>query len=280
MTSNPKTDPSLIKPRRAARWMLFALLFAGAIGLVIIADRFSALSSGIDYAISVLENTYQQWFDQQHINHPAILVSLAFLGGLLASFSPCILALLPVNLSYIGTLTITSKRDALVKAGLFVLGTVTILSLFGLVSSFATAVIVDFKGYIYLVVGLIILLMGLSFAGLWHLPLPQTQVNLSIAGPFGVGMTFALVSSPCASPVLFAVLAAAATTGSQLLSVLTMVSYALGYTAIIFCASLFTGLVKRSRGLLQQSDWVIRVGSALLILAGGYYVVNGIRWFF
>lgn len=280
MTSNPQTDPASLKPRRAAKWMLPALLFVGAIGLVMIGDRFSALSSGIDYVISVVENTYQQWFDQQTTNHPAILVSLAFLGGLLASFSPCILALLPVNLSYIGTLNITSRRDALIKAGLFVLGTVTILSLFGLVSSFATAVIVDFKGYIYLVVGLIILLMGLSFAGLWHLPLPRNQLMVPIAGPFGVGMTFALVSSPCASPVLFAVLAAAAATGSQLLSVLTMVSYALGYTAIIFCASLFTGLVKQSRGLLQRSDWVIRVGSALLLLAGGYYVVNGIRWFF
>jgi cytochrome c-type biogenesis protein len=280
MISSKKSDQLAVKQQRTPKWVFLALLFIGAIVLVVIADRFAVLSGGIDYLISVVENTYQQWFEQQNTGNPFILLPLAFLGGLLASFSPCILALLPVNLSYIGTLNIASRKDALIKAGLFVLGTVSVLSLFGLVSSFATAVIVDFKGYIYLVVGIIILLMGLSFAGLFHLPLPQTPMTLPIANPFGVGITFALVSSPCASPVLFAVLAAAAATGSQLVSVLTMASYALGYTAVIFCASFFTGLVKQSRVLLHQSDWVIRVGSALLILAGGYYVVNGIRWFF
>jgi cytochrome c-type biogenesis protein len=59
-----------------------------------------------------------------------------------------------------------------------------------------------------------------------------------------------------------------------------MVSYALGYTAVIFFASLFTGLVKQSRVLLQHSDWVMGLGSLVLILAGAFYVVSGIRWFF
>ncbi len=271
--------PAPAQPR-SRKWLLPGLLFVGAVLLIVIGDRFTALSTGVDYFISIIENAYQRWFEQQDTSNPLILLILAFLGGLLASFSPCILALLPVNLSYIGTLNLTSRWDAFVKASLFVLGTVTVLSLFGLVSGFATAVIVDFKGVIHLTIGAIILLMGLSFAGVLHLPLPQAQLSLPIPGAYGVGITFALVSSPCASPVLFAVLAAATASGSQTLSVLTMVSYALGYTAIIFCASLFTGLVKQSRVLLQHSDWVMRIGSVVLILAGAYYVVSGIRWFF
>lgn len=150
---------------------------------------------------------------------------LAFVGGLLASVSPCILALLPVNLSYIGTLKINSRWDAFSKAGLFVLGAVTILSLFDLVSSFAGAVMVEYRGYINIVVGLIMAVMGLWLMGVVKIPLPQMNLNVPKAGPYGVGLTFALVSSPCASPVLFAVLAAA--TGSQVLGTLTMVSYAL-----------------------------------------------------
>lgn len=263
-----------------APWGLCLMLFFGALSLVLIASQWASWTEGLDHFIAAVENHYQQWFDQQNTGNPLVLLILAFLGGLLASFSPCILALLPVNLSYIGTLKVTSRRQALVKASLFVLGTAIILSLFGLASGFATAIIVDFKGYVHLAIGVIILIMGLSFAGLIHLPLPQTQINLPVAGPLGVGMTFALVSSPCASPVLFAVLAAAATTGSQALSVLTMVFYALGYTAVIFFASLFTGIVKQSRVLLEHSDWVMRIGSALLILAGGYYVLTGLDWFF
>lgn len=266
--------------RRLHKWIFPAFLFVGTVLLILIANRFSELSSGVDRIISLIENSYQQWFEQRNTSNPVVLISLAFLGGLLASFSPCILALLPVNLSYIGTLKITSRWDAFRKAGLFVLGAVTVLSLFGLLSSFATTIIVDFKGVVHLIVGAIILVMGFSFAGLIHLPLPSAQVSLPLNGPYAVGLTFALVSSPCASPVLFAVLAAAAATNSQFLSVMTMVSYALGYTAIIFLSSLFTGFVKQSRVLLHHSDWVIRLGSATLMLAGGYYVVSGIRWFF
>jgi cytochrome c-type biogenesis protein len=278
--TNKTLGPNAIAKSRLRKLSLPLLLFIGTILVIFGTHYWQPLSGGLDHFISLVENSYQQWFQQQNTSNPLILLSLAFLGGLLASISPCILALLPVNLSYIGTLKIESRRDALIKAGLFVLGAVTILSLFGLVSSFAAAVIVGFRGYINIMIGGIILLMGLSFAGLIHLSLPQTTVALPKAGPYGVGLTFALVSSPCASPVLFAVLAAAAGSGSQWLSILTMVSYALGYTIVIFLASLFTGLVKQSRILLQQSDWVIRLGSAALILAGGYYLVTGIRWFF
>ncbi|AGF52627.1 sll0686 [Synechocystis sp. PCC 6803] len=263
-----------------APWAFCLILFLGALSLVVLTSQWASLTAGLDHFIAAVENHYQQWFDQQNTGNPLVLLPLAFLGGLLASFSPCILALLPVNLSYIGTLQVTSRRQALGKASLFVLGTVIVLSLFGLVSAFATAVIVDFKGYVHVAIGTIILVMGLSFAGLVHLPLPKTQINLPVAGPLGVGMTFALVSSPCASPVLFAVLAAASTTGSQSLSVMAMVFYALGYTAVIFFASLFTGLIKQSRVLLKNSHWVTGLGSGLLMLAGGYYLLTGLGWFF
>jgi hypothetical protein len=45
---------------------------------------------------------------------------------------------------------------------------------------------------------------------------------------------------------------ATAATGSQVLSTLTMISYALGYTAVIFLANLFAGLVKYCEGFVEQ----------------------------
>ncbi|MFO7029825.1 hypothetical protein B9T07_07165 [Limnospira fusiformis CCALA 023] len=89
----------------------------------------------------------------------------------------------------------------------------------------------------------------------------------------------ALVSSPCASPVLFAVLAGAAERGYQLLGTLTMVSYALGYTLLIFLASLFTGLAKQSKRLLNHSEGIIRFGSVALMMTGAYYILTVTQWF-
>jgi cytochrome c-type biogenesis protein len=265
-------------PNQAVRkWLIYGGL--GLLALILVLTVGPLISHPIERAISIVENQYQQWFERQDTANPFVLLPLSFIGGLLASVSPCILALLPVNLSYIGTLKIKSRGDAFVKAGLFVLGAVTILSLFGLVSSFAGFVMVEFRGYINVAVGLIMAVMGLWLMGVINIPLPQMNVNLPQAGPYGVGLTFALVSSPCASPVLFAVLAAAAGTGSPVLGTLTMVFYALGYTMIIFLSSLFTGLAKQSNRLLKHSDGVIRFGSLALILTGAYYLFTGTQWF-
>ncbi|NJM17732.1 MAG: cytochrome c biogenesis protein CcdA [Richelia sp. SM1_7_0] len=273
------TEPSPARRSKISKkWLFYGGL--GLISLILVITIGPVISHPVERLISIIENRYQQWFDQQDTANPFVLLPLAFAGGALASVSPCILALLPVNLSYIGTLKIKSRWDAFTKAGLFVLGAVTILSLFGLVSSFAGAVMVEYRGYINIIVGLIMAVMGLWLMGVVNIPLPQMNVNLPKAGPYGVGLTFALVSSPCASPVLFAVLASAAATGSQVLGTLTMVSYALGYTLLIFLASLFTGLAKQSNKLLQHSEGIIRFGSVALILTGVYYLFAGTQWFF
>jgi cytochrome c-type biogenesis protein len=248
--------------------------------IAIVLTQNSELFQPLENAISQGKNQYQKWGNSQLLTNPWLLIPFAAGGGLLASISPCILAMLPVNLSYIGTLNVKSRREAFWNATGFVLGVVTILSIFGLFSSVAGVVMVDFRGYINLAVGILIVLMGLSIGGLFHLPLPQFQVSLPpFAGTYGVGLTFALISSPCASPVLFAVLAAAAATGSPVWSVLTMVAYALGYTAVIFATSLFAGLMRFTRQILVNSDAVMRWGGLALILMGGYYVVSGILWF-
>jgi cytochrome c-type biogenesis protein len=119
----------------------------------------------LEQLVSQTENQYQKWGESQPLNHPWILIPFAVGGGLLASISPCILALLPVNLSYIGTLNLKSRREAFWNATGFVLGVVTVLSIFGLFSSVAGAIMVDWRGYINLAIGCLIILMGLSFGG-------------------------------------------------------------------------------------------------------------------
>jgi cytochrome c-type biogenesis protein len=263
--------------KRASTFVGLAL--ATSLLLVFVKYGLEHVTQPIDRLVSILENSYTKLLSPQSLQQPLFLIPVAFAGGLLASISPCILAMLPINLSYIGTRNITSRWDALGKASGFVLGVVTVLSVMGLFSGLQSALIVDYKGYFYVGVGLLIVLMGASFAGLFKLPLPTKPINIPIAGPFGVGLTFALVSSPCASPVLVAILAAAAASGSTFWSVMTMVSYALGYTAIIFFSSLFAGLLKLRGSLLEASDSIVRWGGWALVVMGGYYLVTGLQWF-
>lgn len=286
-------------PRLHRKLLLFLALCFASILLIWGVEWFlqSQIYRSIQDIAFAAGDGFDRWFSRQPTRHPILLIGLAFLGGLAASISPCILSLLPVNLSYIGTREINSRRDAFLKASAFVLGVVTVLSLLGLFSAFAGFVFVQFRGYFHVIVGALIVLMGLSLAGIFTLPLPSNrwlqpttpdrpQIHSSAWAklrayalePFTVGSTFALVSSPCTSPIMVSVLAAGSATGSQLHSTLVMISYALGYTMIIFLASLFTGLAKQTRGLLKHSGVIGRVASIMLLLVGLFYLVTGTHW--
>ncbi|WP_421654705.1 cytochrome c biogenesis CcdA family protein [Leptothermofonsia sp. ETS-13] len=207
-----------------------------------------------------LQMAYRSWLQSFHASNPLLLMIPCFIGGLVVSISPCTLSLLPVNLTYIGTQEFTSHIDAFKKSFLFVLGTATVLTLLGLLSGFQGFVLIDYQGYIYLAIGLLMLSMGLnllfSFSRRLNLSFLQRSSNSiaerirsSITGPYGVGMSFALVITPCASPILFSVLAMAAATRSAIQGAAMLFAYALGYTGLIFLAGVFTGLAKQVRKL-------------------------------
>lgn len=208
-----------------------------------------------------------------------LLILLAFSGGLAASLTPCVLPIIPLYLTYIGVTEISSKFDAFRKALLFCLGSALIFSLMGLFASFASFIMIEYRGYVHIVIGIFILLMSLVVLEIINLPLPQFIKNVPNSGPFIVGLAFAMVSSPCASPILFSVLAMSSAAGSFLNSSLIMIAYSFGYTGLIFLASLFVGLIKQLQFFKRHSKIVSIVSSIILILLGVFYLYLGIRWF-
>ncbi len=208
-----------------------------------------------------------------------LLVLLSFGGGLAASLTPCVLAMLPMNLSYIGTANIKSKFDALKKSLFFVLGAAFIFSLLGLFASFASLIMIEYRGYVHVVIGIFVLYMALSELEIVKLPLPQFITHMPHGGPFIVGMAFALASSPCASPILFAILAMAGATGSLIGGILIMVAYSLGYTGVIFITSLFAGIAKQLDYFKKHTKIISVVSATALGIIGGFYLYSGIKWF-
>ncbi len=228
-------------------------------------------------------SSYQTQFTELLSNNQqapfTFLLSLGFLGGLLSSLLPCILSLLPINLAYIGTLDIKNKLEALHKAGSFVLGVACVLTLLGVFGSFAFAVFTEYKAIINLTVGIVITVMALNLAHIIKLPLPQTFTKVPESHPFIVGLVFALVSSPCSSPVLVSVVSIAANLGSTLKSIVLMFGYSLGYTAIIFFASLFTGFATQLHWFRVNHDVVTKISAAILGIMGIFYIYIGITNF-
>ncbi|GAC1590713.1 MAG: cytochrome c biogenesis protein CcdA [Candidatus Velthaea sp.] len=203
------------------------------------------------------------------------LYAVAFAGGLAASLSPCILGMLPVNLSYIGAQRVTSRLGAIRIATLFVAGVVVVTAAVGLVSSLFFSLFVQYRGVVNVAVGALTIAMALMLLGVVRIPLPSAITTIPRAGPFVVGLVFALVASPCASPVLVAVLAAAASSGSALSSILAMGAYAVGYTLVLWLATVFAGLAVASRRVLAHAELITRVSAAALLLLGIGLAVYG-----
>jgi cytochrome c-type biogenesis protein len=97
------------------------------------------------------------------------------------------------------------------------------------------------------------------------------------ASPFVVGMVFALVSSPCSSPILISVLSIAGSMSSVFKSMVLMFGYSLGYSAIIFTASFSTGLIKQLSWFKHNSNLMIRFSGAMLLLLGAFYAYIGFK---
>jgi cytochrome c-type biogenesis protein len=194
---------------------------------------------------------------------------IALFGGLIASISPCILGMLPLNLSYIGASRLTSRSAAVRLASSFVLGVIIVNVALGLISSLFFALFVQYRAPVNIGVGAVTILMGLWLAGILRWPTPQVFTRIPPGScSFIVGIMFALVASPCASPVLIFILGEVSLAGSPVRAVTAMALYAIGYTLILFLASLFAGVAVASRRILPHSEFVTCVAAAMLVVIG------------
>jgi cytochrome c-type biogenesis protein len=207
-----------------------------------------------------------------------VLPLTGFLAGLLASLSPCILPMVPINVAAIGASDASGARAVSLSAR-FVAGAALALAVLGLAGDVAGFLLIEQRGPVLLGAGFLLGLLGL--ATLEIVPLPVAGGGLFAGrrlGPVAAGAVFALVTTPCASPLLAGVLAASAAAGVPGLSVVSMVSFAVGYTAIVFLAGALGGsLVARLRE--RSFDAPRAAAGALLLVTGAGFAWLGVSWF-
>jgi len=207
------------------------------------------------------------------------LLPLVGLGcGLLASISPCVLPLVPLNVASIGAAEATGWRAVDLSAR-FVLGAALALALLGIFGDVAGVLLIEQRGPVLVLVGVAMLYFGLAAIDVVPLPLagggPGAGRRL---GPIATGAAFSLVTTPCASPFVGAVLAASSASGVPGIGVASMVGFALGYTALVFAAGVFGGsLVARMRRRSFEAPRA--AAAAVLLVAGLGFASAGIAWF-
>ncbi len=222
-----------------------------------------------------MEN-YINLFTQQ--GSLAILLGLSFLGGLVASISPCSLAMLPIIIGYIGGYSDAKPLKTFVQMLFFVFGTAIVFSIIGIICALTGKVFISFAGgYFGIFLAGIIMVMGLKLIGVldFELPvvikeMPKNDGTNTYLYPIILGGVFALAGTPCSTPILAGIMAFASLSASIAQAILMLFLFSLGQGLILILAGFLTSHLKNWKGFYKFSDWLLKISGGLLVIASIY----------
>ncbi len=207
-----------------------------------------------------------------------ILFAISFLGGLIASISPCSLAMLPIIIGYVGGYSKEKPIKTFLQMIFFVIGTAIVFSIIGIICAVTGKVFISFAGgYFGLIIASILMVMGLKLAGFidFELPImikeiPQGNSHSLILYPLILGAVFALAGTPCSTPILAGIMAFASLSASISHAIIMLFLFAIGQGVILILAGFLTSHLKNWKGFYKFSDWLLKISGILLVLASIY----------
>jgi cytochrome c biogenesis protein CcdA len=209
--------------------------------------------------------------------NPLIAVSAVFLGGLMSAASPCVLAIMPMVIGYVGGHSEGNRKRALLYSLLFALGLALTFTILGALAALLGRLMGDVGKFWYWIVAGLAVAMGLALMGVYQIRIPFSQKlqpqKRGALGAFLIGLLFGIVSSPCATPVLVLILTFVASQGQVIYGTLLLFIYAIGHCALIILAGVVTGFVEafvQAKGVANFSLWTKRLSGGLITLAGIY----------
>jgi cytochrome c-type biogenesis protein len=210
------------------------------------------------------------------------VIGLSFAGGVVSSFLPCTIAMLPVLVGYMGGYSGASKGQILLQVCMFILGVSTVMTVLGVAAALLGLTFGNFVGSgWYYAVGAVAVLMGLQLLGIIHLPLPQLITRMpetkpgQLFSPFILGLAFGAASSPCGTPYLTAILGLISNQQNVALGGLSLFCYALGQGALLLAVGLFAGLLKHMAMLNRVGTVMNQMSAIVFILAGLILIAEG-----
>jgi cytochrome c-type biogenesis protein len=221
-------------------------------------------------------------------------------AGALSFLSPCVLPLVPPYLCYMAGVTVEDFRSdtsagrispvrqaLLLSSFCFVLGFSTVFVLLGAGASTIGSFLRMWQQEIAIAAGIVIILMGLNFLGVFRLAFLSREARFQTQGapanPFAayvMGLAFAFGWTPCIGPVLGPILALAGARDTVADGALLLAIYSLGLGIPFIIAALFSGVFMRFLARFRTHlGKVEKVMGGLLVLTGILFLTGGLQTF-
>jgi cytochrome c-type biogenesis protein len=231
----------------------------------------------------------------------------ALLAGAISFLSPCVLPLVPSYLCFITGATldelsdgdgasVSQQRRAFLAAVFFVLGFSTVFITLGASASAlgqtlrqAIGFTISIAGYEVNVAtalsGLVIMLMGLHFIGLFNIGLLHREARyhqqsqpVGFWGAYGIGLAFAFGWTPCIGPILATILTIAASEQDVARGAGLLAIYSLGLGIPFLLAAAGVGTFLGFSGYFRKHLVTVeRVMGVLLVLTGLMFITGSMQ---
>ncbi len=205
-----------------------------------------------------------------------ILFGASFLGGLISSISPCSLSMLPLIIGYIGGYSDEKPLKTLVQMIFFVIGTGIVFSVIGAICALTGKIFIG-NPYFALIVASIILIMGLKILDVieFEIPMvikeiPKNNINNEFLYPLILGAIFALIGTPCSTPILASIMAFASISAKISSAIIMLFLFSVGQGLILILAGFLTSKIKTSKNFYNISEKIMKFSGVLLILVSLY----------
>lgn len=258
----------------------------GAEGIPINSEIFASIEKQDQGSSAPIESAEQKSEIQQLIDEHGfwgyfIALGLAFVTGVLLSFSPCTYPMIPI------TVSIFAGRERSVGRGfilsLFYVGSMAVVyGIMGLIVSLVGGVFGAWLASTPVVIGIavVFVIFSLSMFGLYELQVPlwlRTKLGGQRSGGGVVssiilGVVAALVVSPCVGPFVAGILLYIATTGSPFLGFIVLFVFALGLGTLFMIIGTFSSAMGALPGAGSWMESVKKFFGFVLILMALYFL--------
>ena len=225
-----------------------------------------------------------------------VSLALAFVAGALSFVTPCVLALVPVYLAYLGETAaalsgvgpgtaalptaVASTRPLLGQVLLFTLSFAAVFVFLGVAAGLLGASLFRLIPYAREITGLFVVVMGLAVTGVFGALTPRLRFGLPLGAlPDGrsarsvtLGALFALGWSPCIGPVLGAILTMGASSQDVGIAALLLSAYALGLAAPFIAVAVALPRLQPVMHVLRRWHRAVEVTAGLFIIAMGILI--------
>ena len=205
---------------------------------------------------------------------------ISFLEGIITFISPCLLPMLPIYITYFAGGGVRTTHKTLTGALGFVLGFTLVFVAMGALAGTVGSFLTRHQQAVNVISGIIVILLGLSFLGLFRIPLFQGRFKLPQQTGFFASLLFGIVFSvgwtPCVGAFLGSALMLASQQGSTLTGIGMLLCYSLGLGIPFVLSAVLIDYLKSAFDFIKRNYRIINIISGSLLIAMGLAMATGI----